>query len=64
MVAILDSSGQLACGGSLVDEWVVLVLREFFFIFTRSLNYNGLEDIFPDASNNIIIRYYYTIIQS
>ena len=27
MVAILDSSGQLACGGSLVDEWVVLVMN-------------------------------------
>ena len=27
MVAILDSSKQLACGGTLVDEWVVLVIK-------------------------------------
>ena len=27
MVAILDSSKQLACGGTLVDEWVVLVMK-------------------------------------
>ena len=39
MVAILDSSKQLACGGTLVDEWVVLVIK------ARTLKARTLEAI-------------------
>ena len=47
MVAILDSSKQLACGGTLVDEWVVLVLNQ-------SKDIRSLPDIFfwiPDGGS-------------
>ena len=50
MVAILDSSGQLACGGSLVDEWVVLVSASNFSLSEDPNIDNDLEDIFPDTS--------------
>ena len=62
MVAILDSSGQLACGGSLVDEWVVLVSANSFSLSEDPKIDNGLEDIFPDASNSSIIQYHHTTI--
>ena len=57
MVAILDSSGQLACGGSLVDEWVVLVSANSISLSEDPKIDYGLEDIFPDTSNNIKIEY-------
>ena len=53
MVAILDSSKQLACGGTLVDEWVVLVLNQSKDI--KSKDIKSHPDMFLDSRQRLIV---------